>query len=67
MASMKKYPKKPKPPKQSASLTQHQNYVERVKEWEKKCAEVDKYNTALKNAQKKTNTLKQKVRSRKAK
>lgn len=38
---MANYPKKPKAPKQSASLETWQNYEKRVKEWEKKCRAID--------------------------
>ncbi|MEL6628104.1 MAG: hypothetical protein AAFQ92_21445 [Bacteroidota bacterium] len=62
----KKYPKKPKAPARSASITQHENYHKRVAEWQKKCAEVDKHNNNLKKAQGKTEKLKNQVQSKRA-
>ena len=37
----KKYPKKPRKPKASASLKVWENFEKRMKEWEKKCRDID--------------------------
>lgn len=37
----RKLPKKPKKPRQSASLTAWQNYEKRYKDWEKKVKEIE--------------------------
>jgi len=60
MAGVKKYPKKPKAPRKSASLSVHESYHARYSEWEKKCKEIDKHNTKVKAAQKKTDALRNK-------
>ena len=42
MAKGRKYPKAPRKPKASASLAQHEAYHQRVKEWQRKCVDIDK-------------------------
>ena len=49
---MAKYPKKPKAPKTSASLTAWENYKKRLADWQKKCREIDS------NIKKKANIIK---------
>jgi len=63
----KSYPNKPKAPAKSASATQHKNYHQKVSDWKKKCAEVDKHNADLKKLQGKTDKLKTEVKNKKAK
>ena len=50
MAKYKKLPKKPKKPKLNSSLEVIQRYKDRIKEWQKKCNEVNAYNNKLKKA-----------------
>jgi hypothetical protein len=44
-----KLPKKPKAPKQSASLASWQNYDARLKEWKNKCAQIIRDKAAKKS------------------
>lgn len=57
MAKGKKYPKAPRKPKASASLAQHEAYHQRVKEWQRKCADIDREKAELERAAKKTQQL----------
>ena len=41
MAAGRKYPKKPKMPKASASLTTWEGFQARLKDWKKKCNAID--------------------------
>lgn len=41
MAKAKRYPKHPKKPKASATLRSWENYDIRVKDWHKRCSEID--------------------------
>lgn len=60
MAGKKKYPKKPKAPRRSASIGQHEAFHKRMAEWQKRCREIDKLNSKHAAVAKKTETLKRK-------
>lgn len=57
MAKGRKYPKAPRKPKASASLAQHEAYHQRVKEWQRKCVDIDKEKAERERAAKKTQQL----------
>lgn len=53
-----KYPKQPKAPKATASIAQHEKYADKMKDWKKACAEIDKDKSAHEKAKKRTADLK---------
>lgn len=56
-----KYPKKPKAPKKSASTQTWINYKNRLKEWEKKCKQIDANKKAHEKAVAEAKKLAQKL------
>lgn len=58
----RKYPKKPKMPKASASLAVWEGFQDRLKEWRKKCAAIDAAKAQKEADKKKKATLIKKMR-----
>lgn len=66
MATLKKYPKKPKSKTAVSKMTlkQIETFNAKIKEWEKACSEIDRQNNAQKAGEKKLKSEREKMKKK---